>query len=65
MNNYYPLNGLGKVYNSGGGGVGWRGDMSLSTCDMFICSLQYFWMCTERFNAENLDFDLVNVCTCI
>lgn len=64
MNNYYPFNGLGKVYNSGGGGVGWRGGgaMSLSTCDIFICSLQYFWMCTERFNAENLDFDLVNVC---
>lgn len=60
MNNYYPFNGLGKVYNSGGGGVG--GVMFLSTCDIFICSLQYFWMCTERFNAENLDFDLVNVC---
>lgn len=59
MNNYYPLNGLGKVYNSGGveGGI-----MFLSTCDISICSLQYFWMCTERFNAENLDFDLVNVC---
>lgn len=63
MNNYYPLHGLQERYTTPVG-VGWGGggDMSLSTCDIFICSLQYFWMCTERFNAENLDFDLVNVC---